>query len=99
MPLLVLWLSSACSPSNVELYVLNSVYLDGKGAELATSGDVGVVSFVTDGDFFVGVDEVVGVCAKLAVFVTVGELKSNDKRDLWNNKRMVDDDRVWDEVV
>jgi hypothetical protein len=66
-----------------ELYVLNSVYLDGNGAELATSGDVGVFSFVTDGDFVVvGVDEVVGVCGNLTVFVIVGELKSNDNRDL-----------------
>lgn len=87
--LLPLWLSRACRPSNVELYVLNSVYLDGNGAELATSGDVGVFSLVTDGDLIVvGVDDVVGVWANLgwsmAVFVIVGELKSNDKRDLWD---------------
>lgn len=80
--LLPVWLSSAWRPSNVELYVLNSVYLDGNGAELATSGDVGVFSFVTDGDFLVGVDEVVGFEWSMAVFVIVGELKSNDNRDL-----------------
>jgi hypothetical protein len=79
-----LWLSSACRPSNVELYVLNSVYLDGNGAELATRGDVGVFSFVTDGDLavVVGVDEVVGVYSAFGCVVIVGELKSNDKRDL-----------------
>lgn len=82
-----LWFSSAWRPSNVELYVLNSVYLDGNGAELATRGDVGVLSFVTDGDFVVGVHEdVVGVWAILAGFVIVGELKSNDNRDLWDTK-------------
>lgn len=82
-PLFPLWFSSAWRPSNVELYVLNSVYLDGNGAELATRGDVGVLSFVTDGDFVVGVHEdVVGVSANLAGFVIVGELKSNDNRDL-----------------
>lgn len=84
--LVPLWLSSACRPSNVELYVLNSVYLDGNGAELATSGDVGVFNFVTDGDLIVGVDDFVGVCTtfewSMTVFVIVGELKSNDKRDL-----------------
>lgn len=91
MPL-PLWLSSACKPSNVELYVLNSVYLDGNGAELATRGEVGVLSFVTDGDLavVVGVDDDVGVCANLrwsmAVLVIVGELKSNDKRDLRRHK-------------
>lgn len=62
------------------------MYLDGNGAELATRGDVGVFSFVTDGDFVVGVDEFVGVCAdvwwSMTVFVIVGELRSNDKRDL-----------------
>jgi hypothetical protein len=81
--LVPLWLSSACKPSNVELYVLNSVYLDGNGAELATRGDVGVFSLVvTDGDLavVVGVDEVVGVCS--AFGCVIGELKSNDKRDL-----------------
>lgn len=82
-----LWFSSAWRPSNVELYVLNSVYLEGNGAELATRGDVGVLSFVTDGDFVVGVHEdVVGVWANLAGFVIVGELKSNDNRDLWDTK-------------
>lgn len=63
MPAVPLCVSSACSPSKVELYVLNSVYLDGNGPELATRGDVGVFSFVTDGDLVVGVDEFVGVCA------------------------------------
>ena len=37
---------------------------------------------MTDGDFVVGVHEDVGVKANLAGFVTVGELKSNDNRDL-----------------
>lgn len=42
---------------------------------------------MTDGDFVVGVQEdVVGVCANLAGFVIVGELKSNDNRDLWDTK-------------
>ena len=71
----------------MELYVLNSVYLDGNGAELATKGDVGVVILVTDGDFIV-VDVVddVGVVTNLGRSMTVlfvfGELKSNDNRDL-----------------
>lgn len=87
-----LWFSSAWRPSKVELYVLNSVYLDGNGPELATRGDVGVLSFVTDGDFVVGVHEdVVGVWAILAEFVIVGELKSNDNRDLWDIKYEVDE--------
>lgn len=59
------------------------MYLDGNGAELATSGDVGVFSFVT---VVVGVEDKVGVCASfewsMAVFMIVGELKSSDKRDL-----------------
>jgi hypothetical protein len=85
-----LWFSSACRPSNVELYVLNSVYLDGNGAELATRGDVGVLSLVTDGDFVVGVHEdVVGVKANFVVIV--GELKSNDNRDLWDTNYEVND--------
>lgn len=81
-----LCVSSAWSPSNVELYVLNSVYLDGNGAELATRGEVGVFNIVTD----VGVDDFVGVWANfewsMAVFVIVGELKSKDKRDLSDTK-------------
>lgn len=72
------------------------MYLDGNGAELATEGDVGVFSFVTDGDLVVGVDDVVGVRANLgwsmAVFVIVGELKSNDKRDLWDINELYDGD-------
>lgn len=79
---------------------MNSVYLDGNGAELATSGDVGVFNLVTDGDLIVvGVDDVVGVLANLgwsmAVFVIVGELKSNDKRDLWDiNEYLLDDKMI-----
>lgn len=51
---------------------------------------------MTDGDFVVGV-EVVGVRVNLsewsmAVFVIVGELKSNDKRDLWGTNESHDDD-------
>lgn len=71
----------------MELYVLNSVYLDGNGAELATKGEVGVVILVTDGDLIV-VDVVddVGVVTNLGRSMTVlfvfGELKSNDNRDL-----------------
>jgi len=94
------WPSSACSPSNVELYVLNSVYLDGNGAELATKGEVGVVILVTDGDFIV-VDDV-GVVTNLGRSMTVlfvfGELKSNDNRDLWNDGRDYDFCFVWDEL-
>lgn len=55
------------------------MYLDGNGAELATRGEVGVLSLVTDGDLVVGVDD---VATTTVLFVTVGELKSNDKRDL-----------------
>lgn len=63
------------------------MYLDGKGAELATSGDVGVQTFVTVGDLIdVGVPAETGVIVDLKRdFVTdvVGEPKSNDKRDLF----------------
>lgn len=65
------------------------MYLDGKGAELATIGEVGVVIFVTDGDFdAVGVETDVGVDTNLdwrsmTVLFVFGELKSNDNRDLW----------------
>lgn len=47
-----------------------------------------MLSLVTEGDFVVvGVHEdVVGVEANLAGFVIVGELKSNDNRDLWDIK-------------
>jgi hypothetical protein len=62
------------------------VYLDGKGAELATMGEVGVVIFVTDGDLVdaVGVEIVVGVLGRsmTVLVVLLGELKSNDNRDL-----------------
>lgn len=78
----------------MELYVLNSVYLDGNGAELATIGDVGVVILVTDGDFILAVAVVVVVvtlpvgvkanfCGRsMTVVFVLGELKSNDNRDL-----------------
>lgn len=65
---------------------MNSVYLDGKGAELATRGEVGVLTLVTDGDFIdVGVTAETGVVDLKRDFVTdvVGEPKSNDKRDLF----------------
>lgn len=75
----------------MELYVLNSVYLDGNGAELATMGDVGVVViiFVTDGDFITVVDvvdddvgDVTNFGRSMTVLFVFGELKSNDNRDL-----------------
>lgn len=54
------------------------MYLDGKGAELATNGEVGVLILV--------VVVVVGVVTNLGRSMTVlfvfGELKSNDNRDL-----------------
>ncbi len=79
---------------------MNSVYLDGKGAELATSGeDVGVVMiFVTDGDLFaIGVeidDEDVGVetnfdWRSMTVLFVFDEFKSNDNRDLLNGMRVI----------
>jgi hypothetical protein len=89
--LLDTWLSSACSPSNVELYVLNSVYLgDEKEAELVTNGEVGVVMiFVTEGDFVdvVGVEReddvgVVVVVTYLGSSIVLGEFRSSDNRDL-----------------
>jgi hypothetical protein len=61
------------------------VYLDdGNGAELATSGDVGVVLiFVTDDDDVIGV-VVTGLWGRsMTVVFVLGELKSNDNRDLW----------------
>jgi hypothetical protein len=66
------------------------VYLDGKGAELATIGEVGVVIFVTvDGDLVVavGVDIVVDEVGRsmtvlFVLLLLLGELKSNDNRDL-----------------
>lgn len=61
------------------------MYLDGKGAELATIGDVGVLILVVAVGVEIVVDDV-GVDTNLGRSMTVlfvfGELKSNDNRDL-----------------
>jgi len=72
--LLLLLLSSACKPSNVELYVLNSVY----------RGDIRFVVPFT-GPAVVGVVIVGVVCATGSS--EVGELKSSDSRDLKYKKQ------------
>lgn len=62
------------------------MYLDGKGAELATNGEVGVLILVVAVGVEIVVDEV-GVDTNLGrrsmtVLFVFGELKSNDNRDL-----------------
>lgn len=87
-----LWFSSAWRPSNVELYVLNSVYLVENTLLMGLAfGVVGVVMIVcklmllcecTKFWYIFGAGAAVGVVESRGSSTMLGEFKSSDKRDL-----------------